>query len=344
MFVLIPHRSKVYSLCMPTHSSSMQKCFTIPAEADGLRVDRFLSQQELGLSRSAVQRLIKDGRALISAKTAKPSDKVKAGQTCCIEISEEVAHPSAGLEAKPMALQILYEDDHILALNKPPGISVHPGAGREDVTLAHGILAHSQAEAWPGERERPGIVHRLDKDTSGVILVAKTEAAHLNLSRQFAERRIEKEYWALTWGAWDRDRVSVDAPIGRSRTDRKKMAVVAGGRAAQTDFQVLARFDFCTEVAAFPHTGRTHQIRVHLAHLHHPVVGDALYGGSFAKRTGSLPALSRDSARSLSVLAGRQLLHARRINLDHPATGKRISFEAPFPPDILRVRECLRNR
>ncbi len=321
--------------------SPQKSCFTLPLQAQSVRVDQFLSQQDIGLSRSAIQRLIKSGGATLDGKIAKASDKVRPGQTCCIKIDEQTAHPPADIEARPMDLDVLFEDEHVLVINKPAGLSVHPGAGREDVTLAHGILAHAQAGAWPGERQRPGIVHRLDKDTSGLIVIAKTERAHRDLSRQFAERGVKKEYWALSWGMWDRKAETVDAPIGRSRTDRKKMAVVAAGRAARTDFNVLTQFRFCAEIAAFPHTGRTHQIRVHSAHLHHPIVGDSVYGGAFAKRVGSLGAGDREAARGLSELVDRQMLHARRIAFDHPATGTRVAWEAPFPPDIVRVRRFL---
>lgn len=307
----------------------------------GFRIDQFLSQQSLDLSRSAIQRLIKDGHASIDGRTAKSSDKLRAGQTCCIELDERAAHPPTDIQAHPMELEVLFEDEHVLAINKPSGLSVHPGAGREDVTLAHGILAHAQAGAWPGERQRPGIVHRLDKDTSGLIVVAKTERAHRDLSRQFAERGVKKEYWALSWGMWDRKSETVDAPIGRSRTDRKKMAIVTTGRPAQTDFSVLAQYRFCAEIAAFPHTGRTHQIRVHLAHLHHPVAGDSTYGGTLVKRLGSIGPADKAAARGLAELIHRQMLHARRIAFDHPATGKRIVLEAPLPPDIVRVKEFL---
>jgi 23S rRNA pseudouridine1911/1915/1917 synthase len=242
-----------------------------------------------------------------------------------------------------MDLRILYEDEHLLAVNKPPGISVHPGAGPKTTTLVQGLLSHTSSLSTAGGSDRLGIVHRLDRDTSGVLLVAKNNRVHAALAAQFAERTVKKEYWALTWGPWKRSQLTVVAPLGRPRRNRKKIAVIKGGREAVTRFVVEKDHGFCAEIAAFPFTGRTHQIRVHLAHIHCPVVGDNNYGGS-APRGAFVPALYREKARQLLKLCSRQMLHARRIEFNHPATGQDMALEADFPDDIKEVRRYLAQK
>jgi 23S rRNA pseudouridine1911/1915/1917 synthase len=314
--------------------------FTAPADLVSCRIDVFLTRQNLPLSRSAIQRLIESGNVKRGNIVLKSSDKIHAGQTCTFFIANEILTPPTHLEPFTMPLDILFEDKHMLALNKPAGISVHPGAGEKTATLAHGLLAYAKKLSDIGGWERPGIVHRLDKDTSGILLVAKTNAAHTELSRQFAEKTVKKEYWALTWGEWEKKETVLDAPIGRHAKNRKQMAIVEGGKNAVTKFIVEQAYGFCAAVQAFPQTGRTHQIRIHLTHLNHPVVGDSQYGGG-AKRVSQVAPLFQIHAQHLYSLVNRQLLHAREIEFLHPITNKPVKLSANFPDDIKKVIKLL---
>ncbi len=311
-----------------------------PEDMELLRIDAFLSNQDLNISRTTIKKLIKEGKVHLEGKQAKPSDKVHPGQTCTCEIDEEVVYPPQYLEPQKMDLDIIYEDESILAINKIPGLAVHPGAGRTSNTLANGLLAYTQNLSDTGGWDRPGIVHRLDKDTSGVILTAKTNAAHANLSEQFAERKTKKRYWTLIWGELERSNVTVDAPIGRQRNDRRKMSITPKGKKALTIFEHIKSYGFCSEVYAYPQTGRTHQIRTHLAHIGHPVMGDTEYGGSL-KKIGSVQPVFREKVAKLMDIINRQMLHAQIISFTHPVTDLQMNLEAKFYRDIVKVKELL---
>lgn len=293
--------------------------WTVSAADAGVRLDLFLTRQGVLGSRSQVARLIAADRVLVRGRSGKAGVLLRTGD----EVTAE-PQPSASLpaEAEPIALDVLYEDDVLLAINKPPGMVVHPAPGHQRGTLVSALL-HRWAN--PGEGLDPGrlgIVHRLDKDTSGVLLVARTPRSLAELARQFRIRAVRKEYLALVVGAPRESRGIVEAPIGRHPTLRKKMAVRPQGRAATTRYEVLERFSGLTLMRAFPETGRTHQIRVHLAALGTPIACDPLYGRS---RT------------AIAMPLSRQALHARAIEFTHPETDVRMRIEAPLALDFARA-------
>lgn len=298
--------------------------FTVTAPQAGRRLDVFLSGAS-GLTRARVQRLIEDGQVLVGGHPQKASHRVSPGERILLRIP-----PAAPLRLAPEAipLDILHEDDDLIVLNKPPGMVVHPGAGRSTGTLVQALLAHCGRLPGIGGVERPGIVHRLDRDTSGVLVVAKTEDAHQSLSRQFKARLVQKRYVALVHGELARDAGRIEAAIGRREHDRKRMGVrVQGGREARTAYRVLRRLPGMTVLRLDLETGRTHQIRVHLAHIGHPVIGDRVYGGRRERRR----------AASEASRADRQMLHAWRLAFRHPRTGAWVEFTAPIPEDFLRL-------
>jgi len=298
--------------------------FTVPSAEAGERLDAFLARVS-GLSRARVQRLMEDGLVLVDGSPQKPRHRITPGQRIEVRIPDPTP---LTLTPERIPLDILHEDADLIVLNKPPGLVVHPGAGRMSGTLVHALLAHCERLPGIGGVERPGIVHRLDRDTSGVLVIAKTDAAHQALSQQFRARQIQKRYLALVHGQLAAEAGRIEAPIGRREHDRKRMGVRReGGREARTRFRVLRRLPGMTLVELDLETGRTHQIRVHLAHIHHPVVGDHVYGG----RRESRQAAEREN------WAPRQMLHAWRLGFRHPATGLWLEFIAPIPEDLRQV-------
>lgn len=301
---------------------SQRHTFAVDAGASGTRLDVYLARQLRPLSRVRVQALIASGRVTVDGQTCKPADPVLRGQRVDIEIPPAV--PST-LRPEPLPLDIVYEDEALLVINKPAGLVVHPGAGRPGGTLANAILAQVPDLQGIGGVLRPGIVHRLDKDTSGLLVVAKTARALANLQTQVAARTASRRYLALVHGSLTQETGTIRAPIGRHPYRRTHMAVVAKGREAITHYRVVERFAKYTLLEASLVTGRTHQIRVHFAHQEHPVVGDATYG-------------PRKDALGLT----RQALHAYRLQFRHPTTETDLVFEAPLPPDIAAVVARLR--
>jgi 23S rRNA pseudouridine1911/1915/1917 synthase len=289
---------------------------TLTAETSE-RLDQFLARRVPGLSRSQAQRLIDEGHARVDGVPRRPSWRLRAGDLVSLTLPPP---REASVEAEPIPLDILYEDADVLVVNKPAGLTVHPAPGHERGTLVNALLAHCPDLAGIGGVRRPGIVHRLDKDTSGVMVVAKTQSAHEDLARQIKERAVLKVYLALVAGRLSPGEGVIDAPIGRDPVHRQRMAIVPGGRAAQTQYRVRAASADMTLVEAQIFTGRTHQIRVHFAGLGHPVVGDAVYGHR-------------------SPLIDRQCLHAWRLGLHLPGTGEWRVFVAPPPPDFLTALE-----
>lgn len=298
--------------------------FVVTRAEAGERLDAFLARVS-GLSRARIQRLIADGNVLASGHPQKPRHRVTAGERIQLRIP-----PATPLVLTPetIPLDILHEDEDLIVLSKPPGLVVHPGAGRSTGTLVHAVLAHCGRLPGIGGVERPGIVHRLDRDTSGVMVVAKTEAAHQSLSHQFKTRVVLKRYLALVHGKVRQDVGRIEAAIGRRNHDRKRMGVRGrGGRQARTAYRVLRRLPDCTVLALDLETGRTHQIRVHLAHIGHPVLGDQVYGGRRERRR----------AASDGLPVGRQMLHAWRLGFHHPRSGAWLEFTAPVPEDFRRL-------
>jgi 23S rRNA pseudouridine1911/1915/1917 synthase len=289
--------------------------FSIGPDQAGARIDHFLAAQVPTLSRSRLQALLREGHATLNGALVRPSVKLRAGDTVALLEPPPVASETT---AQEIALDVLFEDDDLIVLNKAAGMVVHPAAGNWDGTIVNALLHHCTALSGIGGTQRPGIVHRLDKDTSGCLVAAKSDLAHQALARQFAGREVTKIYLALASGTFRRLSGEIDAPIARHPVQRKKMTVVkAGGRAARTGYRVLGAYGGGTLVECTLHTGRTHQIRVHLKDLGHPLLGDEVYG-----KRGSFP---------------RQMLHAWRLGFAHPRTGERMDFRAPVPPDFLAV-------
>lgn len=295
----------------------------------GLRLDRALGELFSQYSRNFLANLVTEGHVRVNGSPAtKPSQRVEAGQRLEIEVPDAVP---AGISSQDLPLTVLYEDADIVVLDKPAGLVVHPAAGHADGTLVNALLFHVKDLSGVGGEIRPGIVHRLDKDTSGVMIVAKHDAAHRKLTDEWSTERVRKEYVALVYGTPSCERGTVDAPIGRDPRDRKRMAVVAGGRAAITEYEVAERLRYVSLVRCRLRTGRTHQIRVHMKHLGHPIVGDPMYSGPQWR---GIP--DKRVQKLLSSL-GRQMLHAAKITFAHPSSGAPMTLEAPLPPDFAAV-------
>ncbi len=303
---------------------------TIPPELAGQRLDQALARLFPEYSRSRLKAWLLDGALLVDGGSPRPRDAVLGGETVALRIEPEAVVVAA---PEPMQLNIVYEDDSLLVVNKPAGLVVHPGAGNPAGTLLNGLLHHApDLEELP----RAGIIHRLDKDTSGVLLVARTLPAHTALVRLLADREIGRYYRAVCNGVLTGGG-TIDAPIGRHATDRKRMCVRDDGRHAVTYYTVLERFPAHTYIKVKLETGRTHQIRVHFAYRRHAITGDPVYGGRLALPKGA-------GERLVQVLRGfrRQALHAARIEFDHPETGEPMRFEAPAPPDMEELLDALR--
>jgi len=307
----------------------------VPGEAVGLRLDRYLAGSGHGWSRSQVARWISEGHVTRNGAPTKPAHFLQSGDV--IEVAVPPPTPSE-LVPQAMPLDILFEDQHLIVINKPPGLVIHPAAGNPDGTLVNALLAHCRDLSGVGGVERPGIVHRLDKDTSGVLIAAKSDAAHRGLSLSFRWRTTDKRYLAVVYGTPRADEGVVDAPIARHPSERKRMAVVPSGRSARTLYWVRERFPGCALVECRLVTGRTHQVRVHMAHVGHALVGDPVYAGRQwrALEDPALAAHCRDFPR--------QALHAWKLTITHPATGEPMTFEAPIPADIASLLGALRAR
>ena len=305
-------------------SGSLRHVMVAP-EHDGLRLDNFLTALIPDLSRSQVQRLIKDGHVSGPAEALRPSMAVHAGQTYTVDVPEPSATAPA---AEDLPLRILYEDADLLVLDKPAGMVVHPGAGHMGGTLVNALLHHVTDLSGIGGELRPGIVHRLDRGTSGVMVVAKNDRSHQELSRQFHDREVEKEYVALVWGVVQAGR-RIDAAIGRDPADRQKMSTRARrARNAVTRVTFSRHLKGVSLLKVAIATGRTHQIRVHLSAIGHPIVGDPVYGGVHRRVLGNLRSVMR---------LERPFLHAARLSFTHPSDSKRLTFESPLPDDLQRV-------
>jgi len=302
----------------------MKRVFIVPPAAEGQRLDRWLCLHLSGLSRSRIQKLIGEGHVIVDGQQAKPSTPLIAGARVQVHVLPEEPR---SLKAEEMELFILYEDEDLVVLNKPSGVVVYPAAGNRRGTLIQGLL-YARTLSSIGAPERPGVVHRLDKETSGVIVFAKSDAAYYDLVRQFKEREVHKAYLALVHGDVEEDEGRIEAPIGRDLHHRQRMGVrERGGRPAITEFRVLQRSEEVTLLCVKPHTGRTHQIRVHLTAIGHPIVGDPLYG-----RKNRFPG------------AKRLMLHAWKLAFTHPKSGQRLEFIAPPPPEfrpyLKRLSSC----
>ncbi|MEF3366915.1 RluA family pseudouridine synthase [Methylocystis sp. 9N] len=320
--------------------------FVVAPQEAGARLDRFLAERpELiaaHLSRSRVKALIEDGRATIQEAAARdPAKKLAESDKVTL-----IVPPPAPAEPKGenIALNIVYEDAHLLVLDKPAGLVVHPASAHESGTLVNALIAHcGNSLSGVGGVKKPGIVHRIDKDTSGLLVVAKTDAAHHGLSRLFADHgrtlSLTREYLAFVWGVPERAHGTIDAPLGRHSTQREKMAVVseARGREAITHWERIEDYGVASLVRCQLETGRTHQIRVHMAHIGHPLIGDSTYGAGFKTKVAKLS----EKARAVVESLGRQALHAATLGFEHPITGEEMMFESELPADLAWLREAL---
>lgn len=297
----------------------------LEVESDGKRIDAYLSEKLEDMSRVTVQRLLSNGKILVNHKIVKSSYKVQEGDK--IQIEEEIP-VEISLKAQNIPLEVIYEDKDIIVVNKPKGMVVHPANGNPDGTLVNGIMAMCKGSlSGIGGEIRPGIVHRLDKDTSGIIVVAKNDKAHINLSEQIKEHRVKKTYIALVRGIVKENEATINMPIGRSEKDRKKMAVTKKGKEAITHFRVLERYDKYTLLQVNIETGRTHQIRVHLSQIGYPIVGDEVYS----------------NGKNEWNIKG-QCLHAKSLEFTHPITGEKMYLEARLPEYFENMLEDLEKR
>jgi 23S rRNA pseudouridine1911/1915/1917 synthase len=315
--------------------------FTVDPAAVGERLDRFLTAALPERSRASLARLIRKGLVDVDGKAGKAGQKLKAGQSLRIRLPEP---EPVDLVPEAIPLDIQYEDEHLAVVDKPAGLVVHPAAGNRRGTLVHALLHHLDGLSGIGDKLRPGIVHRLDKDTSGLMVVAKSDAAHRRLVEMLAAKEVERRYEAIVWGELADPEGEIDLPIARDQVHRKRMCVVAeGGKSAQTRYSRIDTLDGFDYILLQLLTGRTHQIRVHLSHMGHPLLGDPLYGG----RRGRLAGRSRpEIARCRWILSGlgRQALHSRRLRFSHPVTGEQMEFESALPPDIELALRRIRHR
>ena len=303
--------------------------------AANTRLDAFLAAKIAGWSRARLQRLIEDEEVLVNGKPAKASYKLRAGDEIEVELTPP---PAASFTPEDIPLEIVFEDDSLIVVNKPAGLVVHPAAGIHSGTLANGLAYHFQKLSKRAGDVRPGIVHRLDKDTSGLMVVAKNEATHENLADQFPAREVFKSYVALVHGVVKQESGRIEQPIARDPRTRIRMAVVLAGRGALSLYKVRRRFKSFTLLDVELKTGRTHQIRVHLSWLKHPVVGDEVYGGGRDKTVQDVRL--RAAIRKLQ----RQFLHAEQLGFRHPKTSEQMKFIAPLPPPLLTLLEELETR
>ncbi len=325
---------------MPPELSQIPSEFVVKARMVGKRIDAYLASRYPDYSRSVIQKVIDANAVLINGSATKASYRVREGDVIRAwlpELADDAFVP------EDIPFEVIFEDAAFVVVDKPPGLITHPGRGNWSGTMVNALQFHFDALSTVGGEHRPGIVHRLDRDTSGLLIVAKDDKAHRELSLQFETRTIRKEYLALVYGSPSRDSDFIEKPLGTHPTQREKVAVRAiedGGKEASTFYEVRERFDGFALVRCKPRTGRTHQIRVHLAHVGHPVVADKAYSGRAALTLGDL--LGPDNPDAARVLLARQALHAHALDLRHPFTGEPLHFVAPLPADIAAALAALR--
>ena len=309
----------------------------VPPGQKKLRLDVYLTHQIENATRNKVQQGIAGGSVLVNGKIVKSSYPVSPSDVIEITLPRP---PRSDAQPENIPLNIVYEDEHLLVVNKRAGMVTHPAYSNYTGTLVNALLYHSNRLSTVNTGLRPGIVHRLDKDTSGLLVVAKTNQAHSFLSRQFAKHTIEREYWAIVWGLFKERSGLIEANLGRSKKDRKKVSVTSHGKPAATEFAVIKRLDFLSLVKLKLRTGRTHQIRVHLSHIGHPVFGDPTYGGR-SNTWGGLEGKNAQRAANLLKMIPRQALHAKTLGFVHPATKTLVKFNSELPDDMSGVLKKL---
>lgn len=308
--------------------------FTVSSVDAGFRLDKYLASSQVGLTRSRVENLIESGNVKVNDRESKPGYKIKSGDVISLQEPELLA-----MQAIPqdIPVNIVYQDEWLLIVDKPAGLVVHPAPGNLEGTLVNALLFHCQNLSGIGGLERPGIVHRLDKETSGLLMVAKNDLAHASLTKQLQSRKVKRSYLAICLGIMKQDAGKIDAAIGRHPIDRKKLSTVTRkGREAITEFRVLERFEGSSLLELKLGTGRTHQIRVHLASLSHPVLGDSQYGGKRRSGTG------RKELAAMAIMR-RQALHAQVLGFIHPENSQYLEFYSPLPQDMQEALRVLRS-
>ncbi len=314
----------------------------VPAGQKRERIDVYLTHQVENATRNKVQKAIDDGLVLVNGHSVKPSQTLTPGDVIDITFARP---PRSDAVAENIPLDIVFEDEYLLVVNKPAGMVTHPAHGHYTGTLVNALLHHCQSLSTANVGLRPGIVHRLDKDTSGLMVVAKNDVVHHHLAKQFSQRTIDREYWAIAWGKFKSaigGRGTVEATIGRSKSNRKKVVVLADGKHSLTEYEVMEQFDFLSLLRLKLKTGRTHQIRVHLTHIGHPVFGDPTYGGR-SHHWGGLDGKTAQQARNLLDMIPRQALHAKTIGFVHPKTNQHLKFESELPSDMKEILLKLRH-
>lgn len=316
---------------------SEQYTLSVSETEDGARLDQYLAEHVPDLSRARAQTLIRSGMVTVGGCQAKPSHRVRSGELISARIDR---HTPSSFQPETIPLDIVFEDAHIIVVNKPAGMVVHPASGISSGTLVNALLAHAPDLPEHGGKERPGIVHRLDKNTSGLLIVAKTETSHRRMAERIRQHEVKRIYRALVYGNFEESGGVVDAPIGRSPSNRKKMAITGiRSREARTEFHVEESFREATLLRVRLATGRTHQIRVHMNYIGHPVVGDSVYGTGLSRFHERMEAAV---VKAISRLQS-HMLHAERLEFSHPETGDHMSFEAPLPGEFAEMIQLLRN-
>ncbi len=326
---------------MPPELSAIPSEFVVKARMVGKRIDSYLTSRYPDFSRSVIQKVIDAEAVLINGQPTKASYRVREGDAIRVWLPDL---GDGSFVPEDIPIGIIFEDDHFTVVNKPPGLITHPGRGNWSGTLVNALQFHFDSLSTVGGDHRPGIVHRLDRDTSGLLIVAKDDKAHKDLSWQFESRTIRKEYLALVYGMPSRDSDFIEKPLGTHPTQREKIAIRSvedGGKEAMTFYEVLERFDGYALVRCKPKTGRTHQIRVHLAHIGHPILADKAYANRSSFGLGDL--LGSDHPDASTVLLDRQALHAHALHFRHPITGQELDFTAPLPDDMAATLDALRT-
>lgn len=316
------------------------KQYIIIAGQSGVRLDKYLADQLDYISRSQIQKYIKSGHILVNSELSTPKYSINTNDKIHIELPDSEAIPDF-IEPQDISLDIIFEDDDIILVNKPAGLTVHPGVGNRNGTLVNALAYHFNELSDINGYLRPGIVHRLDQNTSGIIIVAKNNKTHMKLSEQFSNRTVKKVYYGITWGKWENNEGSIDQPIDRRRNDPTTYHVNINGKESYTDYKVLKESEYFTEMNYFPKTGRTHQIRVHSAFIGNPILGDDKYGGGKNRIKGYIPEITK----KMEILFGdvkRHILHAAQISFIHPTKSSEMKFKADLPGDIIKVQEQIR--
>jgi 23S rRNA pseudouridine1911/1915/1917 synthase len=318
----------------PPGSSELEKIrIVVPPKQSKVRLDVYLTHQIQNATRNKVRSAIDAGSVLVNGRLVKASHAIAPGEIIDITLPHP---PRPEATAEDIPIDIVFEDDQLLIVNKAAGMVTHPAYGNYTGTLVNALLYHCNSLSNVNTALRPGIVHRLDKDTTGLMVVAKNDVAHHLLAKQFSRRTISREYWAIVWGKFQSKKGTIEANLGRSKRDRKKVAVTAEGKHAVTDYEVIKEYDFLSLIRLKLRTGRTHQIRVHLAHIGHPVFGDPTYGGR-SHLWGGLEGTKAQQAQNLLKIIARQALHAKTIGFVHPSTKEQIEFGSELPEDMKEI-------